>query len=92
MSRVTLSISHTGLGLREGLTIRRGLGRLGVGFFTQPSKYFPYIYVIFTINLSSLPTTLPGIKTIVSYQLCDLYCLIEVRILSHGSPGLELEK
>ena len=31
MSRVTRSMSHTGLGLREGPTISRGLGRLGVG-------------------------------------------------------------
>ena len=31
MSCVTRSTSHTGLGLREGPTIRRGLSRLGAG-------------------------------------------------------------
>ena len=31
MSRVTQSMSHTELGQREGPTISRGLGRLGVG-------------------------------------------------------------
>ena len=31
MSCVTWSMSHTGLGLREGLSIKGGLGRLEVG-------------------------------------------------------------
>ena len=41
--RVMRSMSHAGLGLGEGPYIKEALGRLGVGFFTQPSKYFSYI-------------------------------------------------
>ena len=52
---------------------KRGPCRLGVGFFTQPSSTFLTSKIIFTINLSSLPTTLSGIKTIVSFTSFAIY-------------------
>ena len=47
MSRVTRSMSHTGLGLREGPTISRGLGRLGVGSSFSPSTSPPPTFYFF---------------------------------------------
>ena len=64
MSRVTRSMSHTGLGLREGPTIKRDLGRLGVGYFSRSSELGfsllnqPGVYTRFPLGGSGRPSVL----------------------------------